>query len=138
MRFFRIKPKKYEASFYYERVLAADFPDRELSDAEIVAARDLDTRLNDEYFEMPDIREAFGYAKELITNPTCEVFRRVLDKYFIPYGILQWYELVATESEATQPKYECSSHPFVDQHGNTYNIRIAIWCLEGQEKLPAF
>lgn len=138
MRFFRIKPKKYEASFYYERVLAVDFPDRELSDTEIVAACDLDTRLNDEYFEMPDIREAFGYAKELITNPTCEIFRRVLDRYFIPYAMLQWYEVEMVEPNAPQPKYQCRSHPFVDRHGNTYNIRIGIWCLEGQENLPDF
>ena len=67
--FKRIKPKKYEVSFYYERVLAVDFPGRELTDAEIVEARNLDTRLNDVYFEMSGIREAFGYAKELITNP---------------------------------------------------------------------
>ena len=134
----RIKPKKYEASFYYERVLAVDFPGRELSDDEIVEACDSDTRLHDEYFEMPDIREAFGYAKELVTNPNCDVFRRVLDDFFIPYAILKWDEIVATEPESTKPKYECRSQPFLNKHGDTYDIKITIWCLNGEEHLPAF
>ena len=138
MRFFRIKPKKYEASFYYERSLALDFPGRQLSDDEIIEATDANTRLNDVYFEMPDILEAFGYAKELITNPNCDIFRKVLDDYFIPYSILKWHEVVATEPEASQPKYECRSQPFVNKQGETYNIRIAIWCLEGVEHLPKF
>ena len=119
-------------------MLAIDFPNQELSDEEIVAARELDVRLNDVYFKMPDIREALGYAKELITHPNCDTFRRVLNSYFIPFRILQWDALMLTEPEATEPKYECSSHPFVDRRGNTYNIRIAIWCLEGPEKSPKF
>ena len=138
MRFKRIKPKKYESSFYYERVLAVDFPGRELTDTEIVEARNLDTRLNDVYFEMPDIREAFGYAKELITNPNCESFRTVLDRYFIPYNILQWYEIETKDANASEPVYSCRSHPFLNKHGDTYSIRIAIWCLNGKETLPEF
>ena len=136
--FKRIKPKKYEASFYYERVLAVDFPGHELSDDEIVEARNLDTRLNDVYFEMPDIREAFGYAKELITNPNCDVFRRVLDGYFIPYSILEWSEITTTDPDATEPKYDCTSNPFVNKNGHSYKIRITIWCLNGKETLPKF
>ena len=138
MRFKRVKPKKYEASFYYERVLALDFPGRELSDDEIVEARDSDTRLHDEYFSMPDILEAFGHAKELIANPNCHVFRRVLNRYFIPYALLQWGEIYSGDPKASEPVYSCRSHPFVNSHGNTYHVRIAIWCLEGEEHLPAF
>ena len=139
MRIFsRIKSKKYEASFYYERVLHLDFPGRELSDYEIVEARDSDARLNDEYFSMPDIQDAFGYAKELITNPNCESFRKVLDDFFIPYGILKWGEIKVIDPDASNPKYECGSQPFVNGRGDTYCIRIAIWCLEGEEYLPKF
>lgn len=138
MRKLRIKPKKYEASFYYERSLALDFPDRELSDDEIIEARNLDTRLNDVFFSMPDIREAFGYAKELITNPNCESFRTVLDRYFIPYSVLQWREITTTNPEASEPAYSCRSYPFLNSHGDTYEIRITIWCLNGEETLPAF
>ena len=137
--FKRIKPKKYEASFYYERVLAVDFPGRELSDDEIVEARNLDARLNDVYFEMPDIREAFGYAKELITNPNCESFRTVLDRYFIPYALLQWGDIYsASDAKASTPAYSFRSKPFLNKHGDTYDIRISVWCLNGKETLPKF
>ena len=136
----RIKPKKYEASFYYERVLAVDFPGRELTDTEIVEARNLDTRLNDIYFKMPDILEAFGYAKELVSNPNCKSFRTVMDRYFIPYSILEWGDITTNDRQArdTAPAYDCRSCPFLDKHADTYDIRITIWCLNGKENLPEY
>ena len=128
----RIRKRKYEASFYYQRLKRADCPDLAPDDPEVYYC----DRISDIRFSMPNILDAFGYAKEFIENPNCDAFITVLDRYFIPYKLLQWCEITMRDSNATEPVYECRSHPFLKHNGDTYEIRIKVWCLDGKENLP--
>ena len=120
----RVKPRKYEASFYYLRVEPPD-PEYEIY-----------TRLHDLYFEMPDIAEAFKYAQEVIQNPgNDESWERVLSERFIPYNSLQWNEFeIQRRINDENPDYACLSKPFISPKGDKYIIKIEVYPEEPEVK----
>ena len=130
----RIENRKYEASFYHTRLIRAKYPELSREHEKVHYS----SRLDDAYFSMPDILEAFGYAKELISNPNCDVFKGVLDRYFIPYRRLQWDAIKCLDADAKEPVYQCRSVPFLNRNQDTYEIELKIWCLDGAEMQPRY
>jgi len=108
--------KKYEASFY---ILRVEPPDPESENYK---------RLHDIYFRMPDINEAFKYAKDDIRNPTNEAWETVLFKNAVPYASLQWDKIHVEDPNSDVPFYRCDSKPFIGRKTTTkWIIRIRIF-----------
>jgi len=131
----RIKQRKYEISYYHEQLTCPDCPGEPDEEGTPHQEYHKRTRLNDLYFSMPNVLDAYNYAKEQIQTPECESFERVLSDRFIPYSILEWGKLfqITSEKYSPNPVYYAHSEPFLDKEGYQWVIKIKIWCLDGAE-----
>lgn len=124
----RIKNIKFEASYFWLRI---DPPVNSLNYCE---HKECYQRLNDIFFEMPGILEAFGYAKEEIRNPSDESWKKVLEERMIPYSILEWEKPYSNDidyygksnEEQPIPDFFCSSKPFLNNKYEKWIIKIRI------------
>ena len=128
----KIEPKKYEAFIYYRRELPEPPPPDELP-------YDL-TRLHDIYIEMPSVLNVFGYAKEYIRNPPNDddgVWQGVLDRYWIPFKIIEWEHIRLTNPDEEKSKFDCISKPFLYKNQLACTLKISVWCPD-KEILPQY
>lgn len=129
----KITITKYETSFYYMRV---DPPITTEENEDYEKFSKVYERLNDVYIPMPNITEAFHYAKEMIHNPANdESWERVLTQRFIPYNTLQWNP-ITKNNENTE--FSCDSRPIVAQNGDKFIIRIKIFAETPEQRRGHF
>ena len=139
----RVENNRYNARVYYTRVgkvvneLPPEHPDVHYT-----------TCLHGIELKVPDIREAFNQVKEIIHNPTDEMFIKVLDDWFIPYKLIEWdenYYQRTPEAQAAsekfgegKPLYSCNSKTLKSANGDTWVLQITIKTLEGEEPTHLF